>query len=177
MQETLTPEEKEDTTPFINPNEFLRAFRQSSEYQRSRARRIKEARKRNPRLSQKAIESSFCDVDQYKQLLFDYFHQHHLNYDETQYSEAFNAALQKYWESTLSYQRILGHNPSDAYLQAVELDRVAKHLHAAEELVKNDQAPNDRIGRVLVHFLTVSEGIDNFDPDRDIRRLNFLRYS
>ena len=177
MSEALAPQETEDTTPFTNPTEFLQSFHQSPEYQQTLARRIKEARRRNPRLQSRAIESSFRDAEQYKQLLFDYYHRHHLNYDETQYSDTFNPALQEYWQSTLAYQDILGHNPSEAYIQAVELDRVAKHQDAAEELVKNGQAPNERVGRVLVHFLSVSEGIDNFDPYRDERRLDFLRFS
>lgn len=168
-------QEIESREIYSDPREFLDSFRESLEYKSALTQRIKEVRARNPKAPKKSIEGAFVDVETYKQLLFDYYHKNKLVYDPAIYAPETQEAIQTYWNSVMSYRETIGHNPTPAFLQAAEQNRIIKHLNAAEKMVQEGKAPDARIGRVLVHFLSVSEGLDDFDPDRDIKRLEAMR--
>lgn len=175
MAETLSPMETEEPKDYTDPVDFLDGFHESPGYQDVLSSRRKEVRRKNPNATDREIEESFIEVEPYKQLLFQYYHQHPLLYNKKLYSEKTNVALDQYWKDTMSYHQILGENPSPTFLRAAEAKRSMDHLRAADELVQEEKAPDVRIGRVLVHFLTVSEGVDSFDPNRDARRLESLK--
>ena len=173
------PEEEKLEREFRDPMLFLQAFYQSPEYKQALAARIASIHKEHPESSRKRIETAFRDSSpDYKNLLFGFYKENPLDYSEDQYSDNFKKLMEDYWSKLFTAASIKA-DPTDpgkqAQIMQADHQRVLSHARAAEELVKEGQSPDDRVGRILVHFMTVSRGYDDFDPDRDIKRLEALR--
>ena len=157
-----------------DPKEFMDRFRQTREYQDGLAERKVETRERNPDLDDERIEKAYLKSDKAK----DAFHHLYQNdfkitYDSEKYSSEFKVALAGYFRMTRSNvtrERLMRFETRDDLLNA-ENQRMRLHDEAAEQLVVDGAMPNFRLARVYVHFLTVSEGLDSYSPERDEYRI------
>ena len=177
ITEMKKPEMKEDLPKETDdPKEFIERFKQTSEYREGLAERKVETRERNPELDDERIEESYLKSDKAKSAFYN-FYENDLKptYNREKYSSEFNAEFNGYFRMTrtnVNRQRLMGFDTKTA-LQFAEEDRMRQHDKAAEQLVEDGTLPSFRLARVYVHLLSVSEGYDNYSPDRDEYRIKY----
>ncbi len=173
MGETLSqPEQIEKST---DPVEFLNDFHNSKVYKRALSERITKIKKEHPENSEADIEESFkSSTENYKRTLWEYYRQHPLSYDANSYGEKFNQTLEDYWNKKKFISQMKA-DPTSPAQQAdfirADHDMMLAHLRAADELIQEGKAPDVTTGRMFVQFLSIDQGLDVIDPDRDIKRM------
>lgn len=173
MSEILSqPEQIEKST---DPVQYLNDFHNSEEYKQTLNKRIDRIKKEHPETSKADIEESFRDsTEEYKQTLWEYYRQHPLSYDANSYDEKFNQILKNYWNKKKFVNQMRA-DPTSAAKQAdfirADHEMMLAHLRTANELMEEGKAPDITTGRMLVQFLSIDQGIDVADPDRDIKRM------
>jgi hypothetical protein len=105
----------------------------------------------------------------YKQQLWLWRNEHRLEADVKHFPQPVRSLIYEYW-ATIDH--IKNNRPTDKdEIRNLDLRRNLEHFAAAKELVNLGLAPNETIGRLLIHFISIEEGFDVIDPERDIRRL------
>jgi len=150
---------------FDNPMDLIKAFENSEKFKSFIQEREKNIKSEDER---RDFEDLFRGTDTYKFQLWDFFGTHRLNYKPEIYSEDFNFKVQLYWQFTLGFERRTAYG--DANVEDIEHERSRLHARAAEQLMKDFNFNNFTIARILVQFLSINEGFDVIDPDRDVRR-------
>lgn len=154
---------------------YLDAFELSQYYkkalQQAVAERVKSGAKRD------MVIKRFPDLEPYKRALWDYYRDgNRLSYNAASYNTSFISTIESYWAKTRAMmlrEKLQRLDPNT--LEHLDHERSAAHTAAARQLVKMKQAPNENIGRLLVHFLSVDQGLDTPTPGRDEMRRQAYR--
>lgn len=168
-------ESKEDSSGTTDdPKEFLDKFKTSPSYQADFSARKEQTLARNPNLTEEEVEEVFLKSNEAKRSFHDFYQRDlKITYNPDKYSNEFKTELAEYFRLSRSNQtrERLGRFSNQSDLVQAEQDRMGQHDKAADQLVADGVMPNFRLARVYVHFLAVSEAIDNFAPGRDEYRV------
>lgn len=111
------------------------------------------------------------ETDGYKNLLMHYFQMegNPLRYDPAKYTKEFIDEIEDYW-AFIVYERRVADNHGPEVKHENDLERSRRHMRAARQLCKDGMAPNDKVARLIVHFLSIDQGYDDLDFYRDENR-------
>lgn len=180
MVETLEPSaespqfEQEREGKISDPRAYIVEFESSNFYQDA----LGKYKHENPGVPEGEILKDFRDLPGSKKYidgLWKFFtSQKGLIYDEKQYSPDTKIALNQYWQTIKEWlqREKLGRLDKDR-IEDIDFKRGIYHGRAAAELVTEGIAPNQSVGRTLVHFLSIDQGLDKIDPGREERRARF----
>lgn len=174
MMEVADSREVEGTY-FTNPKEFINAMDTTPSFRKALATRVREIKAVNKgqNIDEDDLLHFFRQTDGYKTILWKFLADNPLKYDEKQYTTDFVYDLDDYWtfvrgmKQKERYQRF-------GSVEEVEKERSMRHLRAARQLVEDDMVENEKIGRLIVHFLSIDQGYDHVDFERDERRRAIL---
>ena len=121
----------------------------------------------------------FLETDKFKDSFCNYYMKNELIYDENlfkdnKYSD-FTTKLEKYWQSIRSIRSKEKMQFDRDELIEEDRKRSIFHTACANELVKIGDVPNPIVGRKIVHFYSISVGLDSIDRGMDDARLNAYR--
>jgi len=145
-----------------NPEEYLKKFENSEIFN--------EIKKTREKKGLKFDIDAVRETDQYKQGFWNFFVQgNHLQFNPENHSDEFKEALNSYWvflRSTNQKERLMRLGD----VQEVDKERSRLHNNASRALLSEGKVPNRSVARLFVHFMSISEGLDRIDRERDERR-------
>ena len=168
------PQEQEDEMRYFeNPVELLEDFEQTNEVKDYLVNREKGIRKRSEK---KEVERLLKGTDEYKIKLWKFFDKNKLRWNPAFYSVDFQQRIEAYWA------KIRGQELREKYyrygdVEQMEAERVRLHARAAEQLMEDFGIENFSVARIIVQFLSIDQGFDVIDPDRDVRRRQIATHS
>lgn len=111
------------------------------------------------------------ETDGYKNLLMYYFQAegNPLRYDPSRYSKEFIDELEDYWDFIV-YERRVSDRHGPEVKHENDLERSRRHMRVARQLFRDGMVPNEKVARLIVHFLSIDKGYDNLDFYRDENR-------
>lgn len=161
-----------------NPGNLLTAFERSGPLKnfikdRMRSLPAFKGRKRSE-ISREEISQELeyaRETDGYKNLLMRYFQteSNPLRYNPSEYSKEFIDEIEDYWKFIV-YERKVSDKYGPEARHENDLERSRRHMRAARQLCKDGLTPNDKVARIIVHFLSIDQGYDDLDFLRDENR-------
>jgi hypothetical protein len=143
----------------VNPKELMDKFRDSPQVSEAVTTRFEAAHKRNPNITVDEVADSFFNRTEARSTFWRFYNEfkrkefggNNPEFDLDQLPEDFKTSLHNYFDQIRKNESML-------------------HGEAASLLVKHDVAPTFTFGRILVHLMAVSEGLDQADPDREDKK-------
>ncbi len=163
-------ESKENVdSSFNNPADFLEAFKKSPEYASALNRRFEELNCPESDEDKRAlIMQHFPGREDYKEALWLFREKFPLVFTPEVYSDEFIGRLEEYWSFIRDNMKEIGRSGKD--LPGADSVRMSLHRQAAEQLA-GEGLCDFSTARLIVHFLSIDQGLDVPDPARDEKRL------
>lgn len=178
MTERLTYSPEQEQEPgTVPPSVYLADFQKSRLYQHALKARLSILRRERGRVNVAGVKQDFPATDQYRDALWQFFQKYPLHFEPSLYNNETLMLLEDYWRQTrelMAKERLFQLDRD----QLINLDneRSVAHLRASQSLVNTKEVPNERVGRLIVHFLTVDQGIEPKPrKDSDERRREVYR--
>lgn len=172
---TAQPTDADEFPVISDPKEYFETVVNTSEAQSKIEARYQIALANDPTVTREDALRAYSETGDAKKDILSYYETHGRNFklDRSILSPEFNEALQKYFDMIETIQL---NRANDFYMgnQAKESSddhmRTALHNEAAARLVAEGTAPSINIARQLIHFMTVSAGLEKFDPNKDEKK-------
>ena len=183
MMEKLKPNpesSESENGDFTDPGKYIEVFNESNEYKNAFQLRLKELKADNfDSMSEErksAVLDHFVGCELWKNALWLFWNKHKLRYKKEQLPSKFNTALGEYWKQIKETEKVEAEGDTDQYkIKQFDNVRIKLHREAAEKLMEDGIVNNLTLGRFIVHFLSIDQGVDVPDPDRDEKRLAAYR--
>lgn len=156
-----------------DPKEYITRFLSNPDVQERIERRYQAARLVDPEVTKEDAAEAFLTTDEVKDALWTFYKKHRFVYNEQKLSPQTRYRFSHYIEKIRSIQEKEKLRRYDDNLDEKiddDRDQHARHNKAAQQLVDEGIVPNTTLGRLMIHFMAVSLGIDAPDPERDTRR-------
>jgi hypothetical protein len=157
----------------VNPKELMDKFRDSPQVSEAVTTRFEAAHKRNPNITVDEVADSFFNRTEARSTFWRFYNEfkrkefggNNPEFDLDQLPEDFKTSLHNYFDQIRKNESLDALDKT-----AGDNQRTMLHGEAASLLVKHDVAPTFTFGRILVHLMAVSEGLDQADPDREDKK-------
>ncbi|OGE20333.1 hypothetical protein A3A14_02250 [Candidatus Daviesbacteria bacterium RIFCSPLOWO2_01_FULL_43_38] len=169
-QENTQPTTENDNS---DPKEYINRYLNSPDVKEKVEKRYQVARLIDPEVTKEDAYEAFLGTDEAKEALWVFYKNNRFIFNEQKLSPKVNFKLSQYLAKIESIKEKESLRRYDDNLdERIDDDRgrYAKHNKAAQQLVDEGIVPNTTLGRLMVHFMAISLGVDAPDPERDTRR-------
>lgn len=169
-QENTQPTAESDNS---DPKEYINRFLNSPDVQGRIEKRYQAARLVDPEVTKEDASEAFLGTDEAKEALWAFYKNNRFVFNEQKLSPEVNHKFSQYLKKIKSIEEKESLRRYDDNLDERlddDRERYAKHNKAAQQLVDEGIVPNTTLGRLMIHFMAVSIGVDALDPERDTRR-------
>lgn len=165
MADIAPTETKEKPSSLISPAEYVNKFMQTTEVANAIDKLYRDAVARNPNggISRDEMIEIFPDRDLAVDLLWKFYQENPPSFDYRSLSRQFSQDLEDYFRIIRMIKKKEQHfEYENNQTECIDDDRLrsAKHTTLASQLVKEGAAPNTKIGRELIKFMTIDRGIE-----------------
>ncbi|MEK7548771.1 MAG: hypothetical protein AAB499_02640 [Patescibacteria group bacterium] len=190
MSESLTPPEvieageiSEKPIVETDPAKYISNFEAVINFPKLVAERMKLAQPVDDEIidqeeARRDLTEILREGQDYKQELWNFHKTHPLVFDREKLPEEVKTKIYRYRdiieEVGRAQRRSFGFLDQEE-AKEYDLERGRRHFAAAKALTEAGLAHNTTVGRILIQFMNIEDGLDRVDPDRDLRRLDSLR--